>query len=443
MLFRNFAAKQTTLIMTYIKKYLIALSLLTALWSCYDNEDNNVPEEPEETIARRTVLVYMAAENSLNSLSESDLTEMKTGSESLAEDQNLIVYVDEASLNRTPFLARVKNGALVDTLYMEESLTADPAVLEKVLRTAKAKYPARSYGLVLWGHASGWLVSNDSVAYAPSRAYGGDTGTNSSSGSGKYWMNIPSMAKAIANGMGSDKMRFVFGDCCNFLCIEVAYELRNVTDYVIGSPAEIPDPGAPYELVVPQLFLETDNFYEQVIDNYYYNIISEFKEAPYYFYNLRYGDLAGYSVPLAAVKTSELEDFAYATAQILATLTDKLTYPSTVDLTKATYYAMYRNYRYSYDINSVLKDNAYQTDYSSWLTAYNRAVPYHLYSQKWLTGYLALANVMESFDTEGKDCGVVSMFFPSTDYSNTNPNWNTAIQHFQWNDVIRWQQYGW
>ena len=413
-----------------MKKYLIALSLLKAFCSCHHDDDDN--KESEDTIAKRTVLVYMAAENNLNRFSESDLTEMKTGSKSLAGNQNLIVYVDEANQNRTPFLARVKNGALVDTLYMEESLTADPAVLEKVLRTTKDKYPAKSYGLVLWGHASGWIISKDSIAYAHSRAYGGDTSTNSSSSSGKYWMNIPSMTKAIANAMGDDTLKFVIGDCCSFGCIEVAYELRNVTDYVIASPAEIPDEGAPYDLITPMMFLDTDNFYEEVINSYY----------DYYKNNPTNG-LAGFSLPLSAIYTRELDNFAHATADILTTMADKLNNPSSLDLANVTYYAMYSNYRYSYDINSVLKKNAALADYNNWLTAYNRAVPFHLYSQKWQTQYGPLKAAMDTFDPEGKDCGVVSMFFPSTDYSNTNPNWNTAIQRFQWNNVVRWQQYGW
>ena len=36
--------------------------------------------------------------------------------------------------------------------------------------------------------------------------------------------------------------------------VEVVYQLRNRADYFIGSPTEIPGPGAPYEVVVPALF---------------------------------------------------------------------------------------------------------------------------------------------------------------------------------------------
>ena len=48
---------------------------------------------------------------------------------------------------------------------------------------------------------------------------------------------------------------------------------------------------------------------------------------------------------------------------------------------------------------------------------------------------------METFDTE--NAGVVGMFFPQKSYSSTTPNWNNAIQEYQWNNLIQWSQYGW
>ena len=40
--------------------------------------------------------------------------------------------------------------------------------------------------------------------------------------------------------------------------VEVAYELRDCSEYFIGSPTEIPGPGAPYKAVVPEMFTETN-----------------------------------------------------------------------------------------------------------------------------------------------------------------------------------------
>ena len=50
-------------------------------------------------------------------------------------------------------------------------------------------------------------------------------------------MNVPTMARVLER---VPHLKFIFADCCNFMCLETMYELRNVTDYIIGSPAEIP-----------------------------------------------------------------------------------------------------------------------------------------------------------------------------------------------------------
>ena len=390
----------------------------------------------------------MAAENNLTRFATEDLEEMKTGSLKLAEDQNLVIYVDKAGSLTTPYIVRAKNGEMVDTIFMKEALSADPTTLQDVIQYTREHFPATSYGLLLWGHASGWLVSTkDSISRTRGssilepKAYGGATGNNSSSSSGNYWMNIVPMAKAIQNGMGSDHLSFIFGDCCSFGCLEVAYELRNVTDYVIGSPAEVPDMGAPFDLIVPDMFIETDNFYAKIIDHYFDYYLDIFKNNPQY-YNKKVGDLAGYSVPLAVVKTSGLDNLAYATSTLLGTIAEKVSTSGSLDLDKVMYYAISQK-KYSYDMYHVFKKNTSAADFDTWKAAFLQAVPYRLFSMKWMTEISSLRNEMENFDATKDDCGVVSMFFPSTYYNGTNPNWNKAIQQYQWNNVIHWEQYGW
>lgn len=426
-----------------MKKILIAICLLSGLTSCHHDDDT-----PEDNTARRTVLVYMAAENNLTRFATEDLEEMKTGSLKLAEDQNLVIYVDKAGSLTTPYIVRAKNGEMVDTVFMKEALSADPTTLQDIIQYTREHYPAKSYGLLLWGHASGWLVSTkDSISRTRGssilepKAYGGATGNNSSSSSGNYWMNIVPMAKAIQNGMGSDHLSFIFGDCCSFGCLEVAYELRNVTDYVIGSPAEVPDMGAPFDLIVPDMFIETDNFYAKIIDHYFDYYLDIFKNNPQY-YNKKVGDLAGYSVPLAVVKTSGLDNLAYATSTLLGTIAEKVSTSGSLDLDKVMYYAISQK-KYSYDMYHVFKKNTSAADFDTWKAAFLQAVPYRLFSMKWMTEISSLRNEMENFDATKDDCGVVSMFFPSTYYNGTNPNWNKAIQQYQWNNVIHWEQYGW
>ena len=417
-----------------MKKYMILLAASLLIGAC-GKDDNDTPDVPQD--AERTVLIYMGADNNLSSLANQDIKELKESSKLLNDRQNLIVFLDNGDndVDLHPFIARIKNGVVVDSIAINEGNTADPAVLEEILDYTLMTYPAKSYGLVLWGHADGWLISNDSVAYT--RAYGVDTGQSKS-----YWMNIPSMARAIANGMGSEHLSFIFADCCNFACIESAYELRKVTDYLIASPAEIPDPGAPYHTVVPAMFNTSTTFYQSIIDTYYDFYIEDIKAHPNYYYNQSPGDLAGYSVPLVAIKSAELDNLAQATARLLSTIPDKLSPEGNFKFNGAFHYA-YSNYMYAYDIYHTLSMNTSESDFNSWKPAFKNAVPYSRFSAKWLTGFRQLAIDMNNSNVKADECGVVSMFFPRTLYKSTTPNWNTAIQNFQWNNVIRWQQYGW
>lgn len=424
-----------------MKKIFLLLVMTTLFTACHKDNDSEEDVTPE-----RTILVYVAGDNNLSNYADLDLKEMKTASLKLGNRQRLIVYVDQADNNTPPFFARIKDGQYVDSVSTEESLTADPAVLEKALRYMRTNYPAKSYGLVLWGHGTGWLLSNDDIDYPnypQSRAYGGDTGNNSTASAGKYWMNIQPLARAIANGMDGTPLTFVMGDCCSFGSIEIAYELRNVTEYVIGSPAEIPDDGAPFDLIIPEMFNTSSDFYKSVVDVYYDFYLEEFKLKPNRYYNLALGDLKGYSIPLSAVKSAELGTLATATAQLLSTIGDKLMPEGPLDITNKMYYAIYGSYRYSYDMYNILKNNTSEADFNIWATAYQKAVPYYRNSTHWLTYSQKLASEQDTFDGQPDDCGALSMFFPHTSYKNTSPNWNTAIQQFQWNNALRWQQYGW
>jgi hypothetical protein len=107
------------------------------------------------------------------------------------------------------------------------------------------------------------------------------------------------------------------------------------------------------------------------------------------------------------------------------------------------FYAIYGNNRYSYDMYNILKANTSAADFNTWTTAYKKTVPYYRNSLRWLTAFQVLAKEQEQFEGQESDCGALSMFFPRTTYNNTQPKWNTAIRQFQWNNVIRWQQYGW
>ena len=157
------------------------------------------------------------------------------------------------------------------------------------------------------------------------------------------------------------------------------------------------------------------------------------------------GDLTGYGVPLVAVKTSELENLAAATAALLKTIPDKLSPSGTLDLSEVIFYAYSNSAKGNYDMYKTLKMNTAAADFKVWEDAFDKAVPYYRSSARWKSIFTTLSTAMlKQFDAISNDSHVLAMFFPLTYYNNkTNPNWNTAIQKLQWNGPINWQQYGW
>ena len=391
-----------------MKKILLLIGL-TLLWSCHEDEE----EEPHT----RTVLVYMSAENSLSYDSQSDLEEIREGSQDLTADDYLLVYYDRAKKNELPWLARIMKGQLADSVSIadmkisnQDDYASDPHVMEKVLTYAYSHYPATDgYGLVLWGHAAGWL-KQDSLAY--SRGYGIDNGMNSADYDSGYWLNIPTIRKVLEQ---MPHLSFIFADCCNFMCLESIYELRGVTDYIIGSPAEIPSPGAPYNTVVPEMFKR--------------------KDAPLGIMT-KYAECYKNYLPLAVAKTKEMDALAQETRNVLKAIYGRLDseYPDMTDI--IYYYNEYRSrylpyYNIFYDAGDFVKQYATENEYKQWKAALDRVVTDKVFSKNWDTNK-SWASHYSAFEmTEEKYHGV-SMFVPQAPETGYYARYNKDIKMMGW-----------
>ena len=409
--------------MVIMKKILIGLLAMTMLMFVGCGKDDPETEDP---VAERTVLIYMAAQNNLtlwpntsNRFAEYDLKEIKKGIESMG-DNHLVIYVDKAKDpisgydDYKPYLLHYRKGELRDSIPLDESmLPCDPATMKTVIEKAFTDYPGKDYGLVLWGHASGWLFKNDSIANnsARNRAYGGTNKNGSNQGSGDLWMNIPTLAKTLKT---LPHLKFIFADCCNMMCAECAYELKDVCDYFIGSPAEIPGAGAPYDLIVPAM-MEKESFWTSICDNY----------AAKYPKHL----------PLAVVKSSEMASLAAATKTVLQSMkaADNLSqYPN---LSGLIYYLKYN----LYDINHFIKTYATEAEYASWKQALDKAVVYKIFSTRWDTNnFVTFMDFYGNMNEE--NYGGMSMFIPQWRLQSSD---NQYIKKMGWYYAAGYDSVGW
>lgn len=420
-------------------KFLLRICSVLLLFSACKESANEEPIPVSEPTLR-TVIVYMAGDNNLGSRGylDTDLSEIVQGSRDIPANNRLVVFVDNAGSSKLPYIAEVKNG-VCDTLvrFSENFYVSDPARFSSVISTIESRCPAKEYGLVLWGHATGWLVTADSVsqsrpASSRFRAYGADGGS-SVNFTVERWMNITQMSRALSS---LPRFKFIFADCCCMMDVEVAYQLRKATDYLIGSPSEIPGPGAPYHLMVKDLFLRTDDFYKTMIDDYYNYYLALYQTSEYaYDSSTKY--LKGYSVPLSAVDMRYVDELAAVTR-------DLIVHPDSFQTDSVPYYFQ-TDVPIMYDMGCLLERICSQIDYQRWKTTFDKAVTYKRFSARWMTVYssLMLTQIQNKFRFDENNFSGVSMYVPKSSYNFSSLyQYNATIPSFDWYHAVGWGRFG-
>ena len=93
-----------------MKQIQILLCLLAICFAACNSDDTPTPEPPVPGgKSERTILVYMAAHNNLSSYSDQDIYEMKEGSKSLKDNQNLMIFVDDKSSTEKSYFIHFKD----------------------------------------------------------------------------------------------------------------------------------------------------------------------------------------------------------------------------------------------------------------------------------------------------------------------------------------------
>lgn len=246
---------------------IFSVVLLTLVFcACGKDDPSPGPDGPiVDSTIRRTVLVYMAADNNLYDNAWENLSDMTKGMKGVKG--NLVVYLDVRG--EAPRLLKIESDGsrrVLETYEREDS--ASPEVLRKALARTKALCPAPSYGLVLWSHGNGWIPGTSAGVMSsglgsgehgtgyegtlwekdpdalPTKWFGQDASTGST-------MDIRDLAEAMS---GEKPLDFILFDACFMSSIEVLYDLRHAAEYVVASPAEILADGFPYAAVLPSLF---------------------------------------------------------------------------------------------------------------------------------------------------------------------------------------------
>lgn len=253
----------------------------------------SVPE-PCAELPTRTVLVYLAADNNLGEIGRTPEL-LRQGWKDTGG--KCLIYFDAPRGAPKLYALTGKHTGAFPTLetveeYPEEnSSSAD--VFGRVLADVVRKYPSQSYGLIFASHGSGWLPCG--ALSNPTRSIGDDLNPGTTGGARE--MEIADFAAAIPD----HQFDFIIFEACLMSGVEVAYELRNKTDYLLASSAELLVPG--YAPVYPsslQYLFDTSLSVPQALE--------KFAGSYFDYINTRSG--AYRSTTQSIIRTEEMEALA-------------------------------------------------------------------------------------------------------------------------------------
>jgi len=246
--------------------------------------NSNKSITPHFNIAKTwTFMVYLDGDNNLEYDAIFDFLEMAmVGSGDYINivvqfDRNSgydIGYGDWTSTKRfyiTNGMQPTSDNALED---LGELNHGDPQTLIDFISWAKSAYPADRYALILWNHGGGWRDSADkkeSLQVSSRKKEKSDFRAvcwDETDGDDCLYMDE---VQSALNATGVvDLIGF---DACLMGMIEVAYEIRDRGDIMVGSEETVPANGWPYHLILRDLaadpFRYPSDFATAIVDRYY------------------------------------------------------------------------------------------------------------------------------------------------------------------------------
>ncbi len=245
--------------------------------------ETDVPEETPVTADPElddwTIMVYIAGDNNLEVNALDDLDEMELVGSS--DTVNIIVLMDTLTfIEGTHWYVIEAAADEIDHIDLEAGVNdcdceavagacpdgdlnmGDGETLKDFIVKSAAYAPAEQYMLVLWDHGGGWY----GVCWDDSSVREEDGRIDR--------LTVDEFGNAIRAAEEEAGIWFtVIGfDACLMSMVEIAYELRDLADYMISSVTGIPVAGWPYDLSFDELIADSSldalTLSEEIIEGY-------------------------------------------------------------------------------------------------------------------------------------------------------------------------------
>lgn len=398
--------------------FIFAIYLFFLLTACCSEVDiPDVEEDPSYT-----VLIYMAADNSMDQDVAYSISKIKEGAKK--SKGTTVIYLDGIGNNNTR-LFKIDNLGVETTLkeYPEEN-SASVATLSRVINETKQLVPSEKFGFVFWSHSMGWYPGLNIVASqrTPNTyPYIGIDVTPNDGVKTITFMEIDEIADAMPNNFAD----YIWFDVCFMGSVDALYEFRNKADYLIASPTEVllaaeyDASGAPYDKILPLLFGGKDELINscKIFHNHYSSKTSEI---------LR-------SASISMIDSKELNGLYAETKSILS---GKLSLVDTMAVTGIQSY--HRNVsdipQVFFDFSEFIKLKSNPAQFSLFKEQLNKTVLYKNATQKFMGG------TNEEFIIDPNKYSGLSVYIPLDEFKVAEPSkyYNHATAYKYYFGKIEW-----
>ena len=354
--------------------------------------------------------------------------EILLGAKYLGSKDHALVFIDDTAKPRLYDITYSSKDIPLAQLqplisYEDELDSCSPQVFGDILRYMKQNYPAASYGLVMESHASGWLPpltdtsADNQTAWGarkrssgmPRRSFGIDNNANTMSDTGSC-MSINDIRDQIAS---FGRFDFILFDACFMQNIEVAYQLRNCARYIIGSPAEIPANGAPYDKMLRPIYSDSA-YVEGIVQTYYDAYLND----------------PIYVILLSVIDCSKLESVAKITAPYVQANKQTLLNMSYQNVLNYFNWNRYFTHNFSdyYDMQGIMRTALNDADYDTWSQSFSQIFVKQVHTTYWYSAFNnSTYNRVDSLQYSG-----VTMHVPLEKYAVRNMWFASAYYDTDW-----------
>lgn len=239
--------------------YALLLVVTTLLGACHDELPTPIPQ-PIDTTAERTIVMYLPFSGFSYSLYD-EFQKNIQDIESCIKQQHglgknrLFVVISESPMHTHLYQIKLQGTECVhDTLKTYNSTQlAMSSWITTMLNDIKYYSNTRKVAMLVGCHGEGWLPAKN-ISNAKTRWFGGMG----------YGINIPVFAKGLRDA--GVNLEYLLFDDCYLSTVEVAYDLKDVTQTLIASTSEVMAVGMPYATVFKYLTTDQPDYYRLTTD---------------------------------------------------------------------------------------------------------------------------------------------------------------------------------